>query len=90
MMLQIQLLKYSCLRSLIQESKLAENGARRTADPAFYAMVKEAARELDREDKAYSQMVENVEKDVTLHQDSPGADARRKPDDEHALALMPV
>jgi hypothetical protein len=71
-------------------TKLAENGARRTADPAFYAMVKEAARELDREDKAYSQMVENVEKDVTLHQDSPGADARRKPDDEHALALMPV
>ncbi len=61
--LSVQL--HALLESMDQRNtKLAENGARRTADPAFYAMVKEAARELDREDKAYSQMVENVEKDV--------------------------
>jgi hypothetical protein len=44
--------------------KLAENEGRRQADPGFYAMVKEAARELDREDKSYNKTVEKVEKDV--------------------------
>jgi hypothetical protein len=44
--------------------KLAENDALRMSDPGFYAMVKQAARELEREDKAYDRTLEKAEKDV--------------------------
>lgn len=46
------------------DAKLKENEARRSDDPAFYAMVKPAARELDREDEKHEKSLEKAEKDV--------------------------
>jgi hypothetical protein len=44
--------------------KLKENEALRSDDPGFYAMVKSAARELDRQDDNYNKALKKAEKEV--------------------------
>jgi tetratricopeptide (TPR) repeat protein len=44
--------------------KLKENEALRSDDPGFYAMVKSAARELDRQDENYNKAIKKAEKEV--------------------------